>query len=481
MSSRDRDAGRKFESAENIPSTSSWVPPPSSSKNSEDDDELITSLSFRSSVPPSTLSSQEHESEPEPTFTSMTAGMENLNPQNDPGLWPITITDVDRTEIVLRGPIRIKVELFPVNDNGRRFSEYHYNKILVNGEKLDRRWMIYSQTKDAVYCFPCRIFGLENTKIGSSEGVCDWKHLGDYLKSHESSRQHKDCMLKWIHLENGLKSCSTIDSLAQSQIEQEWQRWRSILERLLAIVNFLASHNLAFRGHRKKLTSDSGSSETSGNFIDLVKLIARFDPVLRLHLKQEMQHRLVSKQNLFLVCYKVVQSVCRLKSEVGYFKILIATLSETRWECRVSSVKAVKYQLSDICDALKDLAESTTDCQLVSECHSEITTYEFVISLVIWYDILIKINVISKMWQSENMHLDVAIQHLDAFTNWLDNYRENGFQSSLVTAREIAEENDIDRHFKEVRRRRKKRLFDYEGEDEIHELNAEEIATCKYL
>ncbi|KAK9694011.1 hypothetical protein QE152_g33817 [Popillia japonica] len=75
-------------------------------------------------------------------------------------MWPITITDVDRTEIVLKGPIRVKFDLFPVNDNGGRFSEYHYNKILVNGEKLDRRWMIYSQTKDAIYCFPCRIFGL---------------------------------------------------------------------------------------------------------------------------------------------------------------------------------------------------------------------------------------------------------------------------------------------------------------------------------
>ncbi|KAK9752858.1 hypothetical protein QE152_g3851 [Popillia japonica] len=95
--------------------------------------------------------------------------MENLNPQNDPGLWPIKITDVDRTDIVLKGPIRVKVDLFP-----------------------------------------CRIFGLENTKIGSSEGACDWKHLGDYLKSHESSRQHKDCMLKWSNLENGLKSYSTI-------------------------------------------------------------------------------------------------------------------------------------------------------------------------------------------------------------------------------------------------------------------------------
>lgn len=217
MSSRDRDAGRKFESgsskrkrankrkqikenlresfykyvkksddketstkhpdpAENIPSTSSWVPPPSSSKNSEDDNEL-TKWSLKSSTPPlspSTLSSQEHESEPEPT--SMSAGMENLNPHNDPGLWPITITDVDGTEIVLKGPIPVKVDLFPVNDNGRRFSDYHYNKTLVNGEKLDRRWMIYSQTKDAVYCFPCRIFGLENTKIESREGVCDWKH-----------------------------------------------------------------------------------------------------------------------------------------------------------------------------------------------------------------------------------------------------------------------------------------------------------------
>ncbi|KAK9685609.1 hypothetical protein QE152_g37908 [Popillia japonica] len=122
----------------------------------------------------------------------MTVGMENLNPQNDPGLWPIKITDVDRTDIVLKGPIRVKVDLFP-----------------------------------------CRIFGLENTKIGSSEGACDWKHLGDYLKSHESSRQHKD-----------------------------------------------SSHNLAFRGHREKLTSDSDSRETSANFIYLVKLIARFEEKL---------------------------------------------------------------------------------------------------------------------------------------------------------------------------------------------------------
>ncbi|XP_023241006.1 zinc finger MYM-type protein 1-like [Centruroides sculpturatus] len=583
--------------------------PPS---NNSEDNESTTSLSLTPPPPSSTLSSQEYVSKS--MSTSTTGGIENLNPQNDPGLWPLTITDVDRTEIVLKGPIRVKVDFFP-------------------------HWMIYSQTKDAVYCFPCRLFGLENTRIGSSKGVCDWKHLGDYLKSHESSQLHKDCMLKWLNLENGLKSCTTIDSLAQNQIEQERQRWRDILERLLAIVNFLASHNLAFRGHREKIISDSDSSETSGNFIDLVKLIARFDPMLRLHLKQvtdkttndhylgkniqneriqlmashvkaqivdkiiknkyysiildctrdvsrveqlsiiirvfntntsieehfigflavekttaesltnyiitELEQLGISLQNCrgqgydnganmsgeksgvqkrileinplayFLPCgshsYNLIlgdaaSSCVQAKSFFGLLQRLytlfagssqrwailkahvkslsLKPLSETRWECRVESVKAVKYQLSDICDALKDLTENTTDCQLVSECHSvekEITTYEFVVALVVWYDILTKINVISKIWQSEKMLLDAAIQHLEAFTHWLDNYRENGFQSSLVTAREIAEENDIDRKFKVVRRRRKRTNFDYDRKDEALELSAEEIFKINYF
>nr|XP_026494845.1 zinc finger MYM-type protein 1-like [Vanessa tameamea] len=353
-------------------------------------------------------------------------------------------------------------------------------------------------------------------------------------------------MLKWINLENGLKNCSTIDSLAQSQIEQE-------------------------RDHREKLTSDSGSSETSGNFIDLVKLIARFDPVLRLHLQvkdktiidhyigKNIQNELIQEMAshvkseivgkiihnkyycIILDCTRDVSCVEQLSIIIRFFNTKTAEIEEhfigfiavekttaesltnyiiteleqlgislqncrgqgydngvnmrgeisgvqkciieinplayvlpcgshswnlilgdadaassfvqflcpnkiffwfatkvhsvrrLKWECRVASVKAVKYQLSDTCDALKDLAENTTDCQLVSECHSienEITTYEFVVSLVIWYDILTKIKVISNMWQRESMHLDVAIQHLEAFTNWLDNYRENGFQSS---------------------------------------------------
>jgi uncharacterized protein (UPF0305 family) len=43
---------------------------------------------------------------------------------------------------------------------------------------------------------------------------------------------------------------------------------------------FLAKQNLAFRGHREQLDRDTNS----GNFIELMKLIARYDPVVRQHL-----------------------------------------------------------------------------------------------------------------------------------------------------------------------------------------------------
>jgi hypothetical protein len=155
--------------------------------------------------------------------------------------------------------------------------------------------------------------------------------------------------------------------------------------------------------------------------------------------------------------------------------ISVKPLSETRWECRVESVKAVRFQLSKVCDALLSLREKSTDCSLISECHSlenKISTFEFVVSLVIWYDILVKIHVISKMWQSPNMNLDVAINHLKIFLKWLDEYREQGFESALVTGREIAGEIGLSEiTFKSTRQRQKRRLFDYEASDETPDLS----------
>jgi hypothetical protein len=150
---------------------------------------------------------------------------------------------------------------------------------------------------------------------------------------------------------------------------------------------------------------------------------------------------------------------------------------------RVESVKSVRYQLKDTAECLEKLSEISSNPTFCSECSSiqeEILSYEFILSLLLWYDILVKINLISKAWQKCNMQLDMALKHFDEFLCWLDDYRRNGFDSALVTAIEIADETDIPREFKQIRLRKKKIHFDYECPDETS-ANPADILRTEYF
>ena len=65
------------------------------------------------------------------------------------------------------------------------------------------------------------------------------------------------------------------------------------------------------------------------------------------------------------------------------------------------------------------------------------------------------------------MQLDVAIKYLNELLQFLQKYRLLGFKSALVTATELANELDVDCEFTDRRKRKKKRQFTYESEDEI--------------
>jgi len=66
----------------------------------------------------------------------------------------------------------------------------------------------------------------------------------------------------------------------------------------------------------------------------------------------------------------------------------------------VNSVKALQFQLSNIIGALEEVSETANDSISKSDARSlitEISTYEFILSLIIWYDILIQVNIGSKL------------------------------------------------------------------------------------
>ena len=64
---------------------------------------------------------------------------------------------------------------FPMDAERKHFSPNLYSRKPPNGECVDRRWLIYSKTKDAVFFFSCKLYGSpqkQESKL-ASEGHCN--------------------------------------------------------------------------------------------------------------------------------------------------------------------------------------------------------------------------------------------------------------------------------------------------------------------
>jgi hypothetical protein len=46
---------------------------------------------------------------------------------------------------------------YPLDKHKRHFYNFHVYRNYENGEKIKRRWLIYSKTSDKVYCFCCKL------------------------------------------------------------------------------------------------------------------------------------------------------------------------------------------------------------------------------------------------------------------------------------------------------------------------------------
>ena len=74
--------------------------------------------------------------------------------------------------------------------------------------------------------------------------------------------------------------------------------------------------------------------------------------------------------------------------------LTVKEVCETRWECRINSVKAVRYQMVEVCEALQAMQEELIDPKVTSEAKSlenNLTSFDFIVSLVVCHLSLIHI------------------------------------------------------------------------------------------
>lgn len=126
----------------------------------------------------------------------------------------------------------------------------------------------------------------------------------------------------------------------------------------------------------------------------------------------------------------------------SHVNVIVKPICKIFSECRIDSVNAVHHQTKN--DAVIILAESEEeDAGILHEALAltcQLTEFKFLVSIVVWYNILFQVNVVSESMQNKkNLHIVAATNLINACHYYIVNYREVEYKGVLRTAKEIVE------------------------------------------
>ncbi|KAL4143365.1 hypothetical protein QTP88_005703 [Uroleucon formosanum] len=204
-------------------------------------------------------------------------------PGPDPVKWNLNL---DSINFLLANPPKIDISTIPFAETKRMFGNIsrrltpdHFMRKLQNGEKKLREWILYSPSKNALFCFQCLLFSPKPTVFGNkNEGFINWKKCNESLQEHETSKTHAESVRIWFSRIKK-EDRGVIDLELKLNIENQISYWKNVLYRVVETVSFLASRGLAFRGN-----SHNFGSKQNGNYLGCLELVAKFDPFLSAHI-----------------------------------------------------------------------------------------------------------------------------------------------------------------------------------------------------
>ena len=144
--------------------------------------------------------------------------------------------------------------------------------------------------------------------------------------------------------------------------------------------------------------------------------------------------------------------------------LTVKSLCNTRWESRIKSVRAIRYQAPQLRSALSQLREAS-DSEASTKSDAKklfdlLGNFEFIFGIVIWHDILFAVDTVSKKLQSPSMSIDSALQQIEGIMQYFEKYRNEGFQVSLEIAKGLATEMAVHPSFPVKRQGTRKKQFD---------------------
>ncbi|XP_025191680.1 zinc finger MYM-type protein 1-like [Melanaphis sacchari] len=234
----------------------------------------------------------------------------------DRGKFSDNITDSNlKKQIIAYGPCKptnkYLLKNVSLKNSGRSFSIDYYHLTTITGMKIPRQWLCFSVIMSKVYCETCWLFANRlnaNFKYNWIHGICDWQNL-------------------------------------KKQISIEAQFWKDVLTRLIKIILSLTAGNCALRGNEGKKNTDS-----EGNFLRTVKLIAEYDPVLnKLLYNEEIKIKYLSwkiqNELIELLASNVKKIICDEIRNAQCFTIIMDSTQDITKVDQVSLI--IRYVIVD--------------------------------------------------------------------------------------------------------------------------------------
>jgi len=117
-------------------------------------------------------------------------------------------------------------------DDVRYLNSSLFERKLLNGEKSQRIWLVYSPSKGSVYCARCFLFGGESA-FADKDGFRDWKNASLRVSTHENSAKHQSCVKS---LKDRATALGRIDKALIVECDKEVVYWQNVLKRVGSIL-----------------------------------------------------------------------------------------------------------------------------------------------------------------------------------------------------------------------------------------------------
>ncbi|XP_013785021.1 zinc finger MYM-type protein 1-like [Limulus polyphemus] len=231
------------------------------------------------------------------------------------------------------------------NGHKRYLTKSLFERTMLNGEKVNREWLVYSLSTGCVYCAPCKVFCQKNEDKAFINGFSNWKNPHSRVRKHENSSKYKNCIRIW---HDRASDEHRIDQDLVRELEEEKKYWQSVLRRIVEVIKFLRARGLAFRGNDEQFESSKNS-----NCLGILELLAKFDPFLAQHIQKYAGAGKGSPSYLSkIICEELIKSMLKqllmeIVSEIKqaeYFSISVDSTSDISYVDHLTFI--IRYVVS---------------------------------------------------------------------------------------------------------------------------------------